>query len=331
MSLSLRPRWRNCVLKPDPEIREIDRWEDRIAPLPPNVSRIRELISTLELCHHKAGRWIQNILEAIGAGDTQKGLGTRSPDHGHPAEGIWQNTCAALSAWCAGSPASPLTVMIDTVPAAQMLAGLGERSPLKEWQVYRVIEKIRSVIHWPRSCEDPTTQYVWLLLGGEGNEMMFRDRCPQPYLEHEDFWQATVRTLLHDTVDGCPAVLSLGLAIDMLWPCHWRFSENLRIVLGAIGGSLHPEQPFTACGRNIACTPLRRQMETISNTLRVFASGADTNQEMHAAILVILGVPTETKRWLAASLDKTIRLQLDPPPDIRALSRLEGPDWINQE
>ncbi len=42
--------------------------------------------------------------------------------------------------------------------------------------------------------------------------------------------------MVHD-----PEELSLALAIDMLWPCHWRFEDNLQIVLDAIGGRAPPE------------------------------------------------------------------------------------------
>ena len=42
------------------------------------------------------------------------------------------------------------------------------------------------------------------------------------------------------------------------------------------------------------------------------------------------GEPTEAKRWLAASLDKTIKLQMDPAAEMRALSALAGPDWIER-
>ena len=85
--------------------------EDAIAPIPPNVSKIRELISTLELCHHKADRWVYNIIEAIGVGQTEKGLGTRSPGRRHPAEQVWQDACAVLSAWYEGSPDERSEVM----------------------------------------------------------------------------------------------------------------------------------------------------------------------------------------------------------------------------
>ncbi|MHC4597669.1 MAG: hypothetical protein ACYS47_01560 [Planctomycetota bacterium] len=302
-----------------------------MAPIDPNVEKIRELISGLELCHHKAERWVENIIKAIGAGETRKGLGTRSPGQLHHAEEVWQNACTALSAWCAGRPSAKIDLSIDAVPASRLLACLGERSPLKKWQVQRVVEKIRSAIHWPQSSDDPSAQYAWILLSGGDYEAAYRNDCPEYYKEHGDFWLTTVRTIIHDTENGDEAELSLGLAIDMLMPCHWRFVENLRVVLEAIGGRLNPEKPFAACGRNITLLPIRRRMERVSNTLKSFCDDPESNQELDNDLLAILGEPTEAKRWLAASLDKTIRLQLGPPADLRAMSALAGPAWIKQQ
>jgi len=330
MTTSCRLWWRNCALEADSEILAIDRMEDHIAPIAANVSKIRELISSLELCHHKAERWICNIIEAIGTGETRKGLGTRSPGQQHPTEKVWQNACAALSTWVAGCPSTSIDLTIDTVPASRILAGLGERSPLKEWQVQRVIEKLRSSIHWPQSLDDPTAQYVWILLSGGEYESAYRNQCPDHYKEHQDFWLRTVRTIIHGTENGDEADLSLGLAIDMLWPCHWNFVENIQIVLEAIGGRLNPEKTFAACGRNITLLPIRRRMEIVSNTLKVFCGDPESNQEMDRDLLALLGKPTAIKKWLAASLDKTIRLQLSPPAELREISTLAGPDWIKQ-
>jgi hypothetical protein len=328
MTTSCRTWWGNCALQADAEILAIDEMEDRIAPLDGNASSIRGLISALELCHHKADRWVDNILAAIGAGETTKGLGTRSPGRRHPSETAWQNACAALSAWCAGCPAAVIDLPIGTMPASALLAGLGERSPLKEWQVQRVTAKIRSVVNWARSPDDPEANYAWLLLDAGEQGVAYRGTCPDAYAEHEDFWRATARTLLHDTEHGEEADLSLALAIDMLWPCHWGFVGNLRIVLEAIGGKLNPEEPFAACGRNIGRVPIRRRMELVSDTLGAFCGVAPSGREADGDLLALLGSPTDVKRWLAASLDKTIRLQLDPPDDLRAMSALSGPEWI---
>ncbi len=332
MAASCRSWWRNCALKPDSEILAIDMMEDHIAAIAANISKIRELISSLELCHHKAERWVSNIIEAIGTGETKKGLGTRAPGQQHPVEETWQNACAALSAWVAGNPATYVNLTIGPVPARRILALLGERSALKEWQVQRVIERIRSAIHWPQSVDDPTAQYIWLLLSGGEYESSYRSQCPEHYKIHENFWLRTVRTIIHDTENGDGANLSLALAIDMLMPCHWRFVENLQIVLGAIGGALSPEEPFAACGRNITLLPIHRRMTVVSNTLKVFCGSPVSSQQIDIDknILMLLGEPTEVKKWLAASLAKTISLQLNPPAELRAMSALTGPDWIRQ-
>jgi len=172
---------------------------------------------------------------------------------------------------------------------------------------------------------------VWILLSAGEYEFAYLNQCPEHYKEHEDFWRTTVRTIIYDTENGDEADLSLALAIDMLWPCHWRFVENLRIVLDAIGGKLDSEKPYAACGRNITLLPIRRRMEIVSNTLRVFYGDPESDQEVDRDLLVLLGKPTEVKKWLAASLDKTIRLQLSPPADLRAMSALAGPEWIKQQ
>lgn len=330
MTSSYRSCWRNCTLETDLEILAIDEMEDQIAPIAENVLKIRKLISSLELCHHKAERWVDNIIKAIGEGETTKGLGTRSPDQQHPAENVWLNACAILSAWVAGCPRTLIDLNVGTIPASRILAYLGERSPLKEWQVQRVVEKIRSSIHWPQSLDDPTAQYVWILLSGGEYEPAYRNQCPEHYKEHEDFWLSTVRTIIHDTENGDDAELSLSIAIDMLWPCHWNFIENLQIVLAAIGGNLNPGKAFAACGRNITPLPIQSRMEIVSNTLKVFCGDSESIQEIDSYLLAILGKPTEVKKWLAASLNKTIRLQLNPSTELREMSALAGPDWIRQ-
>ena len=171
---------------------------------------------------------------------------------------------------------------------------------------------------------------MWILLGGGEYDFAYLNECPEHYKEHEDFWLRTVRTIVYDTDNGHEAELSLGLAIDLLMPCHWRFVTNLQIALEAIGGRLNLDKPFAACGRNITLVPIRRRMEIVSNTLKVFCGAPELNQEVDRDLLALIGEPTEVKRWLAASLDKTIRLQLTPPAEVRAMSALVGPDWIPQ-
>ena len=299
----MRACWRNCALSVDEEMRRIDLMEDELGPLSPPIARIRALIGALEICHHKAARWLDNILQAIAAGDTRKGLGTRPPGQRHAAEAAWAQACAELEAWCEGRPSRSV-----------LTAALAEPTELKRWQVRQVIRKIRSVIAWPQ----PEASYDWLLLGGSEYEASCGRRCPAAHQEDAQLWEATARTIIRDELDGEPAALSLALAIDMLWPCHWNFASNLAIVLPAIGGGLTARAPFAASGRNIASLPLRRQLQDCCAQLRAYGQGDASTR---------LGPVSAEGRWLAASLDKTIRLQLDPSPDLRAASALRTPDW----
>ena len=328
MDAACRSWWRNCALTVDSEIRAIDAQEDELAPLGQESVAIRELISSLEICHHKAERWVINILEAIGTGATNKGLGSRQPGQIHPAEQVWQDVCTLLSAWCSGQEAIPAPTVIGDVTASQLLNQLGQTTPLKKWQVQRVIERVGGFIHWPQSLDDPAHGYRFLLLQGGDYDCAYVGECPEYYRQDEPLWLQTAQTMIHDSEAGQPTELSLALAIDLLMPCHWDFIGNLAIVLAAIGGNCYPVKPFAACGRNIERVPNRYYLERLCATLKVFCGEAETGPKPDRGLLDRLGEASVGKIWLAASLEKTIRLQLNPPPDLRAISALTGPDWL---
>ena len=300
-----RDWWKNCEFDQgsDPEVERIDFLEDQISPVPQNILKIRELISTLEMCHHKAERWVENIIEAISKGETNKGLGTRKPDQIHPTEVVSKNVCGALSAWVAGCPVSSIELPIGNLLASQVLMSLGERTTIKEWQVQRVIDKIRNWTGWPWSDQDPATSYHWLVIN--------QDHCPEYYKEHEEFWRQTIETIPFGDLKGLEGgAFSLGLAIDLLWTCHWNFLENLQILLEVIGGKSNPERPFAACAWNIHLSPLRPRMAVVCNTLQIYCGEPVQDRSVDQEVLSMLGGLTDEKKWLASSLEKTIRLQL---------------------
>lgn len=304
-----RACWRNCAQPVDDEVRGVDRMEDRLVPLAPGVVKIRALITALELCHHKAGRWVDNILEAIATGQTDKGMQVRAPVKTHSAVQLWRDACAALRGWCEAHP--PGEQRVGHIPVRSLYSRLGEPTPLKRWQVRRAAERIHSFVRWAETGDYSAVQYTPILEAGEGYVSAVRTRCPEQYLQQEEQWRVTTQTLIHDTAEGKPATIPLGMAIDLLMPCHWNFQQNLLLVLGAIGGDLHPKEPYTACGgRNMALSPLAEPMEGICATLGAFCHGAGLREGVDPGLLRRLGEYSDEKAWLAASLDKTIRLQL---------------------
>jgi hypothetical protein len=132
------------------------------------------------------------------------------------------------------------------------------------------------------------------------------------YKDHSAFLNTTVETVIHDTVDAQEAEISLALAVDRLTPCNWNFVDNLVVLLKAIGSDVHPDRSFACCERNVLSTPLRERLRVISNTLGAFWKNEETEQQIDDSLLALLGSATPVKCWLAACLDKTIRLQLDP-------------------
>jgi hypothetical protein len=310
--MSMRHWWKNCLVpEGDAEVAAADALEDSISPLDEQAKRIRGLITSLELCHHKAARRVELIIEAIGSGATTKGPGTRPPGKREPVEQVWQNCVAALSAWCAGCPADKIGLDVGGIPAPELARGIGERTLLKEWQAQRVVDKVREYVVWPRAYSDSTFRYVGLQECGGDYESIQVEECPERYREHSSFWDATMQTVIHDTLDGRPAEISLAVAIDHLQPCNWNFVQNLAIVLKAIGGDLFPREPFAAHARNIKRAPILDRMKVVSNTLRAFCGDGNAGKDMDGRILTVLGEKTPVKRWLAASLGKTIRLHLD--------------------
>jgi hypothetical protein len=96
-------------------------------------------------------------------------------------------------------------------------------------------------------------------------------------------------------------------------PCGWDFAGCLVTILKAIGGDLHASRPLACCARNIRMSPLCDRLRTISNTLNAFWKHETPAHDTDGHVLLSLGAPTPVKRWLAASLDKTIRLHLTQP------------------
>ena len=138
--------------------------------------------------------------------------------------GTFTGCCDVLLAWAEGNDITGRS--IGDITARELADLLGAREPLKAWQVRRVAERARRYLGPATMWQDGS-----VLDPGEG--------------EHDPaFLAQTEQRIIHDTADGQPAELRLSHAIDHLRPCNWNYLNSLRIVLGAIGGNLHPTQPF---------------------------------------------------------------------------------------
>ena len=310
MSDDLRACWQNCYapddkrVLDDKELLAIDAMEDAIGPLDEHTTQIRRLITRFEACYHEADKEAELIAEAIGSGRPPAESHERPPQRRREL----QNSHDVLLAWREGASAKCRDVDVGGVRADELLGYIGEPSPLKMWQVERVIDKLKQALD--SSC----CYYNMALDVGEYGEPG-AVKAGEHYKDDSAFLEQTKETIIHDTVDGRKAEISLAMAIDLLMPCHWDFVGGLVIILKAIGGELHPERPYACCSRNLKLSSLCERLRTISNTLRIFWKAGKTTKNIDGDVLASLGEVTEVKRWLAASLDKTIRLHLEACSD----------------
>ncbi len=303
---SCRSCWRNCgALYADKDILAIDAMEDSIGPLDNNTMRIRRLITGLEPCYHEADKEAERIIKAIGSGQAPVESNERPPQRKKELEDCYR----ILSGWCADTAVKGIDLELGGIWAEELLSYIGGVSPLKVWQVERIVDKVTEGL-------DRSRAYHMMVLDlGDYGEPGARP-VGDHYKDAAEFVEQTKEMIIHDTVDGREAKMSLAMAIDMLEPCNWNFAGAIVTLLKAIGGDLHPERPYVCHQRNLHLSPLCDRLRTISNTLGVFWKKSETGKPIDSNILACLGEATTLKRWLAASLDKTIRLQLEAPCDI---------------
>jgi hypothetical protein len=305
---AVRPCWQNCCGADDDEVHRIDAMEDALGPLDEQTIQIRRLITLFEACYHEADREAEFIAAAIGAGRCPPRSDERPPQRKKELE----NARDVLSAWCRDPTVKGMDRDTGGIPAERLLSFLGAPNPLKVWQVERVVDRIGHTL-------DPNHPYHNLALSvGDYGEPGTGD-AGSHYQPDASFWRQTKETTIHDTVEGRPSRISLAFAIDLLMPCGWDFVESLATILKAIGGDLHPRRPMACCARNVRLSPLCDRLWTISHTLNIFWKGETATGDIDRHILACLGTPTPVKRWLAASLDKTIRLHLTQPFDMELI------------
>lgn len=312
MAENPRECWLNCycpgdeVFLNDSERIALDSMEDLLTPLDETAAGIRALITGFEVCYHEADIEARRIIVAIG----KMALPPESKERPPARKQELQNARDILSAWCDGDISAVKGLDVGGMSTERIIEYLGDSDDLKDWQIRRVVDRIDQGL-------DPEATYhnMKLNLTGYGEEG--DGSAGQHYKDQPDFLNKTLEAMIHDNVDGQSSEISLAMAIDLLFPCHWDFVESLTVILKAIGGDLNPDRPYTCCSRNICMTPLKDELLRVADSLRAFYR-EDINR-IDAVINDSLGQLTDVKRWLAGSLAKTIELNFAPSKAIQDL------------
>jgi hypothetical protein len=311
MTDKIRSCWWNCYAPDDDsflddkELLAIDAIEDAITPLDEQTAAIRQLITRFELCYRAADEEAERIANAVSTGSVPAESSERSPERKAELE----NSRRILSQWCENQNVEDVDLNVGGISAEALAGFIGEPSPLKIWQVQRIVERVGEAL-------DPNQHYYRMAIDVGDYGEPGTGSVGEHYKDNADFLAKTRKTAIHDTLEGRKSKVSLAMAVDLLMPCHWDFVGALVAILKAIGGNLHPVEAFPCCARNVKLSPLCDRVKIISNTLGAFWKDENRVEEIDRELLAALGAPTPVKRWLAASLDKTIRLQLSLPFDV---------------
>ncbi len=144
MSKSLRPCWQNCCalddkrLLSDKELRAIDALEDSISPLDNQTVAIRQLITRFEACYHEADKEAERIIKASCTGRCPKESNARPPKRKKEL----QNARRILSRWCKNPAIKGMNLDVGGIPADELSSFIGKPTPLKIWQVERIVDKV---------------------------------------------------------------------------------------------------------------------------------------------------------------------------------------------
>lgn len=311
MSDKVRSCWWNCYgpddesFAGDEEILAIDAMQDAIEPVDKHTAAIRQLITRFELCYRAADEEAERIANAIGTGRVPVESSERSPERRAELE----NSHRILAQWCATRNVEDMDLDVGGISAATIADFIGEPNPLKIWQVQRIVERVGDALN-------PDRPYHRMALDVGDYGEPGTGSAGDHYKDNADFLERTKNTVMQDRVDGRKSKISLAMAVDLLMPCHWDFVGALVAILKAIGGDLRPVDPSGCYVLNIKLSPLVDRVKIISNTLATFWKDQSVPGTIDRDLLAALGTPTPEKRWLAASLDKTIRLQISLPFDM---------------
>lgn len=309
---SLRAHWVNCCGEPDGEIIEIDRMENQLnSKERKQAQQIRRLITGFEVCHWNSDRWLGRILQAIAEEQVPPTSGR--PRTQHPLAQMLICLRGLLARWVerATTPV-PQCIILDKT-GAEILHSLGTWTPFKAWVVQRLLDGLEHHLHanglLAPSELPPARSYPGdLSLDSSNAAQYFPDSLD--WLAEARSRKLRIRKEIGDEVEGH----SLALLISSPNPCNEVYFRFLFALFEYLDASDSERiLPFPFCG-NISPGRHQRYCQAI-NALRAYLGQPSKGSlPLDDAVLSQLGEPTRAKRWLVASLEKTLREQLPPPP-----------------
>ena len=283
-------KWRNLGQFSDAEIVEINRIEKELGNIDENFTKIRELITRLEMCHHKSKRHVDLIIQAIGTEKPHRFPSKECYDTLSADQERWKAIGEILGAWLEKIPEDEAIQKFPdyTDDIYDFYNRLGDHNELKNWQVEHLKKRVHGHVY-----EDVEYRYLSGIAEADND-----------FLE-----QTSKQKVQMALIPGADTEFTLDAAIDNAVPCNWNFETNLRLILSTIGGKEDRSGVLAAHAANIEFNPLKIEMIPLVNALDEYVQNNPVSSS-NRQIFSTLGERNPVKSWLAASLSKTIKVQL---------------------
>jgi len=307
---SLRAHWVNCCLAPDSEIIAIDRMEDALASKErAQALQVRRLITRFEVCHWNSDRWLERVVQAIAEGQVPTTSGR--PRTQHPLAQMLICLREVLAHWVARATDSlPQCIILDQT-GTEVLHSLGTWAPFRAWVVQRLLDGLERHLQanglLPPSELSPAPPYpVDLNLDSLSVDAYFSDSLD--WLAEARSRKLKTRKEIGDEVQE----YSLAALISSPNPCNEFYFRFLFALFAYLDdGDNERILPFPFCG-NISPDRHRRYYRVIDALRAYLGQPPQGSLSPDDAVRAQLGEPNLAKRWLVASLEKTLREQLPP-------------------
>jgi hypothetical protein len=310
---SLRAHWVNCCLEPDGEIIAIDRIEDQLDPEErEQAPEIRRLITRFEVCHWNSDRWLERIVQAIGKERVPPTSGR--PRTQHPLVQMLICMRSVLARWVARVATPIPQCMVLDKTGAEVFHRLGTWTPFKAWVAQRLLDALEHHLHanalLPASERPPTRSYPV--------DLDLDSPSADPYFPDSLEWLAEARSRKLKTkkeIGDQVQEHSLATLISSPNACNEFYFQFVFALFEYLDDADNERVlPFPFCG-NISPDRHRQYYRAINAFRAYLGQSPEGPLLLDDRVLSQLGEPNPTKRWLVASLEKTLRKQLPPTPE----------------
>jgi hypothetical protein len=307
---SLRAHWVNCCLAPDGEVIAIDHMEDALAPKErAQALPIRRLITRFEVCHWNSDRWLERIAQAIAEGQVPPTSGR--PRTQHPLVQMLICLRAVLAHWVARATGPlPQCIILDQT-GTEVLHGLGPWTPFKAWVVRHLLDGLEHHLQAngllpPSELSSSRPYPADLSLDSPSADAYFPDSLD--WLAEARSRKLKTRKASGDEVQE----YSLAALISSPNRCNEFYFRFLFALFEYLDdGDSERILPYPFCS-NISPDRQRRYYRVIDALRAYLGQPPQGSLSPDDAVLARLGEPEPAKRWLVASLEKTLREQVPP-------------------